>query len=85
MIIPPFFGLGVWTANVKYKACMFSAYDFNSYLYVNVFLNGLALVPAIGLNVTCYYCILKKVRSVSTINKCFCYGSVSPYILMDDM
>ena len=61
LIIPPFMGLGIWTANVKYKACMFSAYDFNSYLYVNVFLNGLALVPSVLVNVLCYYSILHKV------------------------
>ena len=46
---------------MKYKACMFSAYDFNSYLYVNVFLNGLALVPSVLVNVLCYYSILHKV------------------------
>ena len=45
-VIPPFVGLGLWTENVKFKICLWSAYDLYSYVYVSVFLNGLTVTPA---------------------------------------
>ena len=45
-VVPPFVGLGLWTENVKFKICLWSAYDLFSYVYVSVFLNGLTVIPA---------------------------------------
>lgn len=60
-MLPPFFGLGAWAMNTKWHACVFTAYDFGSYIYGNVLLCGLTGVPIISLNTFCYWSIGKKV------------------------
>lgn len=75
LILPPFFGFSNWAEHVKFKACIFTAYDLNSYIYGLAMLTSLAFMPPAVVCLFAYYSIIKKVSlPISKVNEAVVYN-----------
>ena len=62
IFMPPFIGWGKFGYNQRFGTCLFIHPDQNTYLFVIIMADGLAIIPTVNITVYCYVKILLKFK-----------------------